>query len=151
MASMDVNITRSSDVYDFSDSKYLFKPYNKPISELIRDYLPLLDEHLHQCISIPGTEEPGYSGVYRNKIFSNGLKKTLTPYLTTYHEFFKNAVDLFKDKPCLAGRKYDYVAKNSANEYSSKSFKEIDEMKSTYGSGILYLLQKNPYKNNEKF
>lgn len=151
MASMDVNVTRSSDVYDFSDSKYLFKPYNKPISELIRDYLPLLDEHLHQCISIPGTEEPGYSGVYRNKIFSNGLKKTLTPYLTTYHEFFKNAVDLFKDKPCLAGRKYDYVAKNSANEYSSKSFKEIDEMKSTYGSGILYLLQKNPYKNNEKF
>lgn len=43
MASMDVNITRSSDGYDFSDSKYLFKPYNKPISELIRDYLPLLD------------------------------------------------------------------------------------------------------------
>lgn len=151
MTSMDVNTTSSADVYDYGDSPYLFKPYNKPIAELISEHLPLLMENQHDCVPIPGTEEPGYSGVYRNKAFSNGLKKTLTPYLTTYHEFFKNAVSLYEDNPCLAGRKYDYNSKKSADTYSSKTYKEVDELKSNYGSGLLYLLQKNQFKNSEKF
>lgn len=65
MTSMDLNITLLR-TYMTLVIQSIFSNYAiSQFQTLIRDYLPLLDEILHQSIPIPGTEEPGYSGVYR--------------------------------------------------------------------------------------
>lgn len=141
----------STDVYDRGNSPYVFKPSKVPISDLIRDHLPLPEKMFRDSVILPGTAKDGFSPIYRNQMFPGSLKEALTPELDTYHKLFKNSVVSFADKPCLAFREYDYVNKKSADEYSSLTFREVDEMKKNYGSGLLYLLQSNPFKNSEKF
>ena len=141
----------SSDVYDHGDSPYVFKPSKTPASQLIRDHLPLPEKMFKDSVSLPGTEKEGYSAIYRNKMFPGHLKEALTPELDTYYKLFKNSVLTFGDNLCLAYRKYDYVNKKSADDYSFLTYREVDEMKQRYGSGFLYLLQNNPFKNSEKF
>mmetsp|Transcript_1036 Transcript_1036/g.1144 ORF Transcript_1036/g.1144 Transcript_1036/m.1144 type:complete len:753 (-) Transcript_1036:28-2286(-) len=141
----------SADVYDNGDSPYVFKPSNTPVSQLIRDHLPLPEKLFKDSIALPGTEKEGYSAVFRNKAFPAHLKEALTPDLDTYFKLFKNSVHSFGDRQCLAYREYDYVNKKSTDGYSYLSYREVDDMKQKYGSGLLYLLQNNPYKNSEKF
>lgn len=141
----------SSDLYDFGDSPYVFKPSNIPVADLIRDHLPLPEEIFRDSKPLAGTAKEGFSEVYRNQMFPQHLKEALTPDYDTYHKIFKTSAETFKTSPCLAYREYDYENKKSAAQYSSLTYQEVDDRKKKFGSGLLYLLQNNPYKNSDKF
>lgn len=138
-------------LYADDDSPYIFKPNKLSLSKLVKEHLPLPEKYIRDSVPLLSTGTPGFSEIYRNAAFQKGLKEAISPELDTYYKLFQNAVNTNGEKPCLASRKYDYVSRKSEETYSSISFNEVNEMKTHYGSGFLYLLQNNPYKNAEKF
>lgn len=80
--------------------------------------------------------------VFRNSGFCDGLVNSLSPNLSTYHELFNRAAQLYSDQPCLSSRHYDYQTKTSSQQYSSISYKQVNERRTAIGSGILAALEK---------
>lgn len=113
-------------------------------SEVLLKHLPLKD--VDNARPIPGTKEQGYSAVYRNSA-TEILKSKLMPHLDTYYALWKNAVECFSQSPALASRPYDYKTGVSEPRYVSESFEEVDLKRKNLGSGLLYLLRNNRFKN----
>lgn len=131
------------------DSDYVFKsPEETGVSslELFEKHLPLPKNDY--AAAVPGLQEPGYSPVYQN-LATKKIKKALLPELSTYHGLWKNAAKCFADRPALASRPYDYKTATSEPRYETVSFAEVEIQKRELGSGILFLLRNNPFKNPE--
>ncbi|CAK7893006.1 long-chain-fatty-acid--CoA ligase 2 [[Candida] anglica] len=137
------------------DSPYVFQSNtNESLDELIEQYLPLQgagSDLVKRSVPIPGTATDGFSEIYRNAAFPNSVKRGIHPDLDTYGKFFAQSVRSKGDQPCFAYREYDYVQKKSANSYTEISYREVNERKKRFGSGLLYLLQNSSYKQPEKY
>ncbi|SGZ47369.1 CIC11C00000004168 [Sungouiella intermedia] len=130
-----------------TDSKYVFNNYAEcgiPFDKLAEKHLALPDSD--DSIAIPGLAEPGYSATFRCKA-SKSLKTALSSDLETYYHLWKNAVTFYGDKPAFSSRPYDYKTQKSEPRYVTKSFTEVDTLKRNLGSGIMFLLRNNPFKN----
>lgn len=88
---------------------------------------------------------PNESPVYRNKMHPQSLVSNLHPDLDTHHRLFENSVKLFKDRPCFGSRPIDYTTGKSAGHYESLTYKEVNIRKQNLGSGILHVLNNNPF------
>ncbi|QEL62263.1 hypothetical protein CJJ09_004436 [Candidozyma auris] len=76
------------------------------------------------------------------------LQEVFAPGYETYHKIVKSSVRRNPDSPALASRKYDFQTKTSAPEYEAITYAEMDEKKRALGSGLLFLLQNNPFKRS---
>lgn len=132
------------------DSPYLFKSLNElgVTFDLLlnRGLLPLNLDNIGRASPVPDLKEPGFTPVYRNHGFKKCVKEALTPEMTTVHSIFAISAKEHADKPCLAERPYDFSTKISEPRYESITYKEVNQQKIELGSGILFLLQNNPYK-----
>ncbi|KAK6201228.1 long-chain fatty acid CoA ligase [Scheffersomyces amazonensis] len=137
--------------FEDEDSPYLYKVGAIAMRDMIFKETPYPSEWLKGAVPIPGTGAPGYSEIYRNASFPNGLKRALTAEMDTFHKIFKNSVNLFHQKPCFGYRKYDYATQTSAPEYTTFTYDEVEAMKKDLGAGLLFLLTSNPYKNPSKY
>lgn len=129
------------------DCNYVFnRPEETGVSfaDILAKHLPL--KAVENSRPIPGTKEPGYSAVYRNSA-TDILKSKLMPHLDTYHAMWKNVVECFPKQPALAARPYDFKTGISEPRYVSESFEEVDLKCKQLGSGLLYLLHNNHFKN----
>ena len=133
--------------YAPDDSPYIFNgDESTNTKELFDKYLPLPND-VHHSVPLPGTEMPGFSPVYRNKAFPNRLKEGPLPHMNTYHRLIQNSVKYNGDAPVFGYRKYDYATGKSENKFSTVTYNEMSRMKDGLGSGILFLLKSNPYKD----
>lgn len=131
-------------VFDFSKSK--LSP-----NEILDKYTSFPDDLVCDSMPIAGTETPGFSPIYRNKCFPQGTKQALAEELNTYHKIISNSVEHYSDKPLFASRKYDIDTGKLDDSYTRKTYGEVEQMKRAYGSGLLYLLKNNPFKQSEKY
>lgn len=135
------------------DSIFVLKdvPQGTEPFDLFNRVLPIAGEYTKESVAVPGTQEPGYSAIYRNRAFPNGIKHSIVPSLKTYHDYFEASARYHADLPCFGYRKHDYVNNVSELEYTTFSFSEVNQMKKELGSGLLYLLNTNPYKDSSKY
>ncbi|KAG2736116.1 hypothetical protein G9P44_000206 [Scheffersomyces stipitis] len=119
--------------------------------EMMQETLPVPEAYTKRSVPIPGTETPGYSPIYRNNAFPNGVKESIFANLRTSHDYFTASVAHHTDQPCFAYRKHDYVNNVSDPNYTILSYSEVNQMKKDFGSGLLYLLNSNPYKDASKY
>lgn len=138
--------------YAPDESPYIFDTTgNESLTQMIENHLPFPDTLNSASVPIPGTAVDGYSEVYRSKHFPNGLKNFLAPGLETIDKAFNNSAVSFADLNCFLYREYDYETKKSADKYVSLTYHEVNEMKKKLGSGLLYLLSLNQYKQLQRF
>lgn len=121
-------------------------PANADLAKIMKDTLPLPEDLWKVSVPLPGSATEGYSAVYRNGAFPNGMKEAVHRDLNTLHALFKNSVAVNGDKPFVAFRKYDYDTKTSATTPTTLTYNEIQHRKLNYGAGLIYLLQNNPYR-----
>ncbi|WPK23546.1 hypothetical protein PUMCH_000787 [Australozyma saopauloensis] len=129
------------------DADYVFNaPEETGVSfkETLLKHLPL--KNVEFARPLAGSDEQGYSQVFRNSA-TNVLKKNLMPHLDTYYALWKNAAKVFLDDPALAARPYDYKTGVSEPRYVSESFAEVEAKKTALGSGLLYVLRNNRFKD----
>lgn len=142
------SIVSTDPVYAPDTSPYVFNgDESTNTMELFHKYFPLPKEVSKYSVPIPGSEEPGFSPIYRNKCFPNKMKEAPMPHLNTYHTLMENAIKYNGDKPIFGYRKYDYNAQILDDEYSYITFNEMSKMKNDFASGLLYLLKNSPYKD----
>lgn len=128
-------------------SPYIFKPTDQTgvsYQDLIEKHLPI-GEDVHDACPVSGTEEDGFSAVYRNKA-TGAVKLALNEDLTTYYALFSASAKAFAERPCLAWRPYDFKQKKSEPYYVEISFQETQRRAQAFGAGILHLLQHSPFK-----
>ncbi|RKP30132.1 acetyl-CoA synthetase-like protein [Metschnikowia bicuspidata] len=129
------------------DADYVFNsPSETGVSyaEVLAKHVPL--KNVENARPLVGTNEPGYSPVYRN-CATDQLKRRFMPHLDTYYAFWKNSVESFPAQPALASRPYDYKTGQSEARYVSELYAEVDAKCKNLGSGLLYLLRNNRFKN----
>lgn len=141
-------VSKGSSPYLASDdSPYVFEiPDHTNLSKVMREMLPLPQELWKVSVPLPGSAIEGYSSIYRNGAFPNRLKEAVHPDLNTLHALFMNTVSASGNSPYLSYRKYDYDTKVSETTPTTISYNEVQRRKLNYGSGLLYLLQNNPYR-----
>lgn len=131
-------------------SQYLYpNQENLPLEEVIQSKMPFPIETWNKGVALRGTEEPGYSAIYRNNASPEALKSAVAPGLTTFKELYKFAVKTYGDRTLFSYRQYDYSTGVSANECSAISYNEAEQIQRHLGSGILYLLNNSPYLRPE--
>lgn len=95
--------------------------------------------------AIPGLAREGFSEVFRSRA-TNTIKKYFAPGFETYYGLVMNTVRSLPDAPALALRKYDFATKTSAPHYELITYGELNRQRKALGSGLLFLLQNNPFK-----
>lgn len=132
-----------------TESPYVLEnPNNRPLLELFKTYLPL-GEDVTKSKPVPGTETEGYSAIYRNKA-SDNLKKYIIKGFETVHQAFDLIASQNPDLECVRFRPYDYLNQTNG-DYVGKTYKEVNELKDHFGSGMLYHLLNSPFKDSSKF
>ncbi|KAI5955718.1 hypothetical protein KGF54_001220 [Candida jiufengensis] len=120
----------------------LFNETPEHISSLIQN-IPSV-EYFANSKPIPDSELPGYSSIYRNST-SDTLLESLHPSITTLHDSFEIASSLYAKNQCLGKRiKLD---DGSFGNYQFQTFQEIKQRRNNLGSGIYFILENNPYRN----
>ncbi|CDR37909.1 CYFA0S01e19064g1_1 [Cyberlindnera fabianii] len=106
-------------------------------------------DKLYQSVPVPGSKEPGFSPVYRNAAHPDGTIPYVAPGLSTLHELFENAVELFGDSDCLGERKRRADG-SIDNFYTYESYSRIDQRRLSIASGIIQLTMGHPsFKKTE--
>ena len=135
-------------LYAADEKPYLFQNDNDlPDDVLINQNLPLPQEMSARSVKIPGTAKPGFSEIYRNGALPNGIKETITPELNTYPKLFASSAKRQANNPCLAYHEYDYENDEHKERYASQTYQQVDNRKTNFFNGLMFLLESNPYKN----
>ena len=89
-------------------------------------------------ITIPGSEKPSRTSVYRHHKFREGVLETLDPSITTGHELFEYAAQRSPHAPCLGYRPYD-SAKAAYGPYEWLDYETVRKRRSDFGAGLVEL------------
>ncbi|CAI5760260.1 unnamed protein product [Candida verbasci] len=141
------SIIDTDSIFANDDLEYVFNNDNDlPENVLVNNLLPLHIDYA-KSFKIPGTEEPGFSPIIRNKAFPNGLKWKLTNDLNTFHKVFESCAKRFSNDPCISHHEYDYENEQHLEQYKSETFDQIHQRKNNLASGLFFLLESNPFLN----
>ncbi|KAF2755598.1 acetyl-CoA synthetase-like protein [Pseudovirgaria hyperparasitica] len=92
-----------------------------------------------QSVTVPGTEKPGYSPIYRHHRFTNGLLTTFDPAIVNMHDAFENAANRVPRSRCLGSRAWDPV-KKVFGPYTWETYQTVQKRRRDFGSGLVDLL-----------
>ena len=142
------SICETDHLFANDDKHYVFEnPYDLPVETLINQSLPINQNFGARSVKISMTAKPGFSEIYRNAAFPNGLKSCITKELDTYPKIFDSAVKRHPKAPCLSYHEYDLDNQLHTGMYLDISYEEVLARKDNLVSGLLYLLTNNPYKD----
>ena len=88
-----------------------------------------------QALPVPGSEEPGYSAIYRNTL--NPEIKTAETIYDVFHVGREKAAN----KPCLGHREWDSSVGDYKKEFTWITYAEVEELRTAVGSGLCKLVK----------
>lgn len=118
----------------FPESYPNFYNQNDSIDQVFNKF-PYPIDQIDQSITIPNTEEPGHSPIFRNKTAIHQLLTTPNPKTKTLFHLFEQNVAKFADNQFLGKR----TSPNGGYEFIT--YREIQILRDQLGSGILSLMK----------
>lgn len=112
------------------------------VVETINKLVPLDPDRVSRAVPLPGSQEPGYSLVYRNAYDPSRLWTTPHPACPTLYHLFDISRQVHADKPLLGVRT---VEKGVLGPYKFITYAQLNERKQNFGSGVLFILRNNPH------
>ncbi|KAJ2499913.1 medium-chain fatty acid-CoA ligase faa2 [Coemansia sp. RSA 1972] len=91
---------------------------------------------------VPGTAEPGYSGIIRHGDYKDGTFDDTHPEITTLYEMFQFVANKKGPRPFTGTRAFNKVTRKFG-EYGWTSGEETLQMVDEFGSGIDHVYQKH--------
>ncbi|EHY54308.1 medium-chain fatty acid-CoA ligase faa2 [Exophiala dermatitidis] len=89
-------------------------------------------------ITVPGSDKPGRTPVYRHHKCRDGLLQTLDPSVRTGHDMFESAAQRYPHAPCLGYRPYD-SAKKTFGPFEWLDYETVQKRRADFGVGIVEL------------
>ncbi|CCH44557.1 Long chain fatty acyl-CoA synthetase [Wickerhamomyces ciferrii] len=108
-------------------------------------------EKKFRSVAIPGTQEAGFSPIYRNEASTDELINLVHPKLQTFHDFFQHSLNLYGDEYCYG---YRPIVDGEAQDYFHYlTYKEVEIRKDNFASGLINLVFNHPNfdKNDKEF
>lgn len=90
-----------------------------------------------QAVTVPNSEQPGFSPVFRNALLPDDLLLTDDPKIQTLYDSFNRGVSRNPEGPCVGHRKWDPSTKTYSNTYYWQTYKEIQSRRDQFGAGLL--------------
>ncbi|OJJ44858.1 hypothetical protein ASPZODRAFT_134258 [Penicilliopsis zonata CBS 506.65] len=90
------------------------------------------------CVTLPGTEQPGRSPIYRTWNVTGELVTTLDPKVRTLHELFESAAASHPKNDCLGHRPWNPVTK-SYGQYVWINYETVEKRRLAFGAGLVEL------------
>ncbi|KEF63462.1 long-chain acyl-CoA synthetase [Exophiala aquamarina CBS 119918] len=87
-------------------------------------------------ITLPGSEQPGRTAVYRHHKCRDGLLETLDPAVRTGHDMFESAAQKYPHAPCLGYRPYD-SARKAWGPYEWLDYETVQKRRADLGVGLV--------------
>lgn len=142
------SVSDTDPVFASDDKTYVFEnPDDLPVESLINEILPIDQELSARSTKVPATAEPGFSEIYRNAAFPNGLKSCITADLDTHPKIFDSAVERHGHSPCLLYHEYDYENDQHMERYVSIDYNTVSKRVTNLASGLFFLLNSCPFKD----
>lgn len=86
-------------------------------------------------VSLPGSEQPGRSAVYRHWRHKDGLLYTLDADVKSAHDFFEQTANRSPNNKCLGRREYDPQTQKWGG-YLWETYGEIQKRRANFGAGL---------------
>lgn len=117
-------------------------PYYNPGDSLedVIDRLPLPYEVIDHADEVPGSQLPGYSPIFRNRLSKNGLINSFHPQVTTCYDIFRTTVVSYPKLGFLGFRELDPTTGTYSTNYKYISYEKGYQIVKELGAGIKYLL-----------
>ncbi|KAJ5908016.1 hypothetical protein N7495_000698 [Penicillium taxi] len=93
-------------------------------------------------VTIPGTEKPGRSHVYRSWHAQNELLLTLDPQVMTVHDMFESTANRQPKSECLGWRPFNQTTK-TFGPYQWLTYETVQKRRAALGAGLVELHQKH--------
>ncbi|KAG5421415.1 hypothetical protein I9W82_000505 [Candida metapsilosis] len=126
----------------------LFKESPEVIWNTVSNGYPIDINLIGKALPLPGTEEPGFSPIYRNAYSQKELITVPYPGITTLYETFELSVANNGNKPCAGHRVKN--TDGTFGKYVWEDYKTIQKRRNNLGSGLFFVLQNNPYKTDSE-
>ncbi|KAG5421414.1 hypothetical protein I9W82_000504 [Candida metapsilosis] len=126
----------------------LFQENSENIWKTFLDGFPLDINLAGNALPLPGTEEPGFSPIYRNAYSQKELMTVPYPGLTTLYKTFELSVANNGHKRAFGHRVKN--ADGTFGKYVWQDYKTIQKRRNNLGSGLFFVLQNNPYKTDSE-
>ncbi|KAG9287118.1 hypothetical protein G9A89_001012 [Geosiphon pyriformis] len=91
-----------------------------------------------QTVILPGSKQPGQTGIYRNALSPDKLIKKWHPEISTMYENFQYALKKRPDNRCLGHRPFNHQTK-TFEDYSWQTYAQVHERFTRFGSGLLHI------------
>ncbi|KIV86397.1 hypothetical protein PV11_02008 [Exophiala sideris] len=89
-------------------------------------------------ITLPNSEQPGRSAVYRHHKTRDGLLETLDAAVLTGHDMFEYAAQKYAHHPCLGYRSWD-SSKKAYGPFEWLDYETVQKRRANYGVGLVEL------------
>lgn len=100
-------------------------------------------EETAKAIPLPNSLKKGYSHVYRNAYVPEKLIAAPHPSLTTLHDVFEFPGAVFPTRDALGSSAVD--KDGNSGPYVFETYGVINKRKQNFGSGLLFVLNNNPF------
>eukprot|EP01117_Protostelium_nocturnum_P005807 TRINITY_DN2096_c0_g1_i1.p1 TRINITY_DN2096_c0_g1~~TRINITY_DN2096_c0_g1_i1.p1 ORF type:complete len:742 (+),score=270.69 TRINITY_DN2096_c0_g1_i1:125-2350(+) len=90
-----------------------------------------------QSVAVPGSQEPGYSPIFRNALLPDRLMVTDDEAVHTLYDNFNKGVALAPSGPCAGHRRYDPLTKKYSDTYYWQTYKDIEARRDLFGAGLM--------------
>ena len=87
-------------------------------------------------VTVPGSEQPGRTPIYRHWRFRDGVLKSLDPNVKTAHEMFEQTANRQPKRPCLGFRPYDPATK-TYGKYQWIDYGTVQQRRANLGVGLV--------------
>ncbi|KAG7191343.1 uncharacterized protein KQ657_003548 [Scheffersomyces spartinae] len=116
------------------------------LDSLLRKTSESVYDELDRAVPLPNTETPGHSPIYRNILSQDQLLDKPHTSLDTLYALFENAVKIHRHSPAF-GKRSLLEDGTSFGPYEWESYDTIHKRRLNFGSGLLFALTHNQYRN----
>ncbi|OLL24006.1 Long chain acyl-CoA synthetase 6, peroxisomal [Neolecta irregularis DAH-3] len=103
-----------------------------------------------QAFAVPGSQQPGYSAVYRHVLARDGLLAVLDPAVVTVFDMFEHGCRKNPNAHCLGHREFDPVSK-SWGPYLWQTYAQVRVRRDNFGAGLINIAREFARPPSPKF
>ncbi|KAI5968837.1 hypothetical protein KGF57_000069 [Candida theae] len=114
----------------------------------LKENVPFKARLIANALPIAGTEEEGYSPIYRNAYSTHNLISRLHHSLDTLYTLFEFGYKFTAERNALGVR--EKLSDGSYGKYQWQDYRTIRQRSRNLGSGIFFILENNPFRTKSE-
>lgn len=118
------------------------------LDKYLRTKLPLDEKTVLKSVPLPGSEQPGFSAIYRNQASPDKVVLCIHPQLTTLYDLFEHLAKIYQKQEAFGTRITN--PDGSYGDYQWILYEDVYRRRLNLGAGIFFVLENNPFRTDSE-